>query len=99
VSVVNVSVGGAAVETRVSASAGDIVALEVLPARGPAFALAAKVVRSEPGFLGLRFLAFEQRALEALLAASNAPGDGATEDPSGVHHLGPEEAPGSRRGA
>jgi hypothetical protein len=99
VNAVNVSVGGAAVQTTASASVGEIVAIEVLPARGPSFMLSAKVVRADLGLLGLRFLALGQRALEALLEAPGVSKDDVTEDPSGVHHVGPDEAPGSRRGA
>jgi hypothetical protein len=94
VSVVNVSVGGAAVRTTVTAPVGKILALEVVPGAGDAFVLSAKVVRAQAGLVGLRFLALGQRALEALLEASGASGDGATEDPSGVHHVGSDEAPG-----
>ena len=94
VRVVNVSVGGAAVQTSERASVGEIVTLECAPALGPSFELAAKVVRADVGFLGIRFLALGQRALEALLEASVVSGDGATEDPSGVHRLGPDEPSG-----
>jgi len=94
VSIGNVSIGGAAVQTTASASVGEMVILEVAPAAGPAFVLPAKVVRRELGLVGLRFLALGQRALEALLEASGVSGDGATEDPSGVHHVGTDEGPG-----
>jgi len=95
VSVVNVSVGGAAVNTTLaSASVGEIVTIEVAPAVGESFVLSAKVVRREPDLLGLRFLALGQRALEALLEASGASLDGANDDPSGVRHVGSDEAPG-----
>ena len=94
VSIVNVSVGGAAVRAAVSASVGEIVTLEVAPAAGAAFVLSAEVVRVDAGLLGLRFLALGQRALEALLEASGASGGGATDDPSGAHHAGSDEAPG-----
>jgi hypothetical protein len=94
VNVANVSIGGAAVYTTATASIGEMVTLEVAPAARPAFALAAKVVRAELGILAIRFLALGQRALEALLETSGVSADGATEDPSGVHHLGSDETPG-----
>jgi hypothetical protein len=93
VSIGNASVGGAAVQTTAAATVGEIVTLEVAPATGEKFVLSAKVVRALPGLLGLRFLALDKRALEALVEASGASGD-ATEDPSGVHHVGSDKAPG-----
>ena len=97
----NVSVGGAAVHTSAAAAVGEIVRLELEVFGGPLVELEAEVVRAEHGVLGLRFLALGQRALEALLEASGVSPERAPaeDDPSGVRHVGPEEAPGSRRGA
>jgi len=97
----NVSVGGAAVRTTARANVGELVQLEVEPRTNPAFSLDAEVVRAEHGVLGLRFLALGQRALESLLEASGFPNESLPnqDDPSGVRHVGPEDVPGSRRGA
>jgi hypothetical protein len=70
VSALNVSVGGVAVRTSAIAEVGEVVLLEVEPPEAPAFALTAEVVRATHDALGLRFLALDQRALEALLEAS-----------------------------
>lgn len=96
---VNVSVGGAAIRTNVPASIGAIVELEVEHFAGRRFTLDAEIVRAENGVLALRFLALRQRALEALLGLSGVAGESDQDDPSGVRHVGPEAAPGSRREA
>ena len=99
VDALNVSIGGAAVNTGAAAMVGEIVRLEVDLLRSSPVHVDAEVVRAEHGVLGLRFLALGQRALEALLEASGISGGAVEDDPSGVRHVGPEEAPGSRRGA
>lgn len=99
VDALNVSVGGAAVHSSARATVGEIVRLEVELVERPAVHLDAQVVRAEHGVLGLRFLALGQRALEVLLEASGISSSVEQDDPSGVRHVGPEEAPGSRRGA
>jgi hypothetical protein len=101
VNAVNVSVGGAAVHTGAKAEVGEVVRLEVGIFGNPTVHLDAEVVRAEHGVLALRFLALGQRALEALLDASGVSPDAESreDDPSGVRHVGPEEVPGSRRGA
>lgn len=100
VSALNVSIGGAAVCTAAEASVGEMVALEVTPARSRAFVLDAKVVRVERGVLGLRFLALGQRALEALLEASGISGrpQSRKDDPSSPARGASDEVPGSSRG-
>jgi hypothetical protein len=99
VDALNVSVGGAAVHSTARATLGESVRLEVELVDKPAVELDAEVVRAEHGILGLRFLALGQRALEALLEASGISSSSEQDDPSGIRHVGPDEAPGSRRGA
>lgn len=98
VTALNVSVGGVAVHTSAKATVGSIVEVEARFPGEHSLSLDAEVVRAEGGVLGLRFLALEQRALEALLEASGISEDSDAEAPSGVHHVG-EVGPKSRSGS
>ena len=103
VAAVNVSIGGAAVQSPAKVSVGTTIRLEVELAATISFTLDAEVVRVSHDVLGLRFLALGQHALESLLDASGILRDREPEpdDPSGVRHgaLGSAEESRSRRGA
>ena len=72
VSALNVSIGGVLVHASARADVGTLVRLEAKLAGAHDFVLDAEVVRVEPDAIGLRFLELGQRALEALLEASDA---------------------------
>ncbi len=69
VSCVNLSLGGAAVQSSLPCSIGDELRVSFSSGTGPQrFAVKAQIVRIEGGVMGLRFVEFEQHALVALLA-------------------------------
>ncbi len=69
VTCVNLSLGGAAVQSSLPCSVGDELRVSFSSGTSPQrFTIRAQVVRVENGMLGLRFVEFEQQALLALLA-------------------------------